>query len=82
MNYTLSDLGINTSNQSTISQTTELLYDPIYNDIDLSNINFKYDEIINIDGSKDYKFYDKNIIRLRCKLITKNDKEFNQVINV
>ena len=55
---------------------------PIYNDIDLSNINFKYDEIINIDGSKDYKFYDKNIIRLRCKLITKNDKEFNQVINV
>ena len=34
--YTLSDLGINTSNQSTISQTTELLYEPIYNDIDVS----------------------------------------------
>ena len=50
---------------------------PIYNDIDLNNITIKYSEHINIDGSKDLIFYDKNIIKLNCKLIDKNNKEFN-----
>lgn len=34
--YLLSDLGISTSNQSIPNQTTELLYEPVYNDIDIS----------------------------------------------
>ena len=34
--YILSDLGISNSNQSISNQTTELLYEPVYNDIDIS----------------------------------------------
>lgn len=34
--YILSDLGISNSNQSVSNQTTELLYEPVYNDIDIS----------------------------------------------
>ena len=55
---------------------------PIYNDIDLSNIKFKFDVKTNIDGSKDCKFYDKNIIKLHCKLITRNEEEYIQTLNI
>ena len=41
----------------------------IYNNIDLSLYNDKYDYIENIDGSIDYKFFDKNIIKITCKLV-------------
>lgn len=45
---------------------------PIYNYIDLSNIDFKYDEDKHLDGSIDYKFYDKTIIKIKCKLVKYN----------
>ena len=58
------------------------LYDndnKIYNNIDLSVYNSKYDYIENIDGSIDYKFFDKNIIKITCKLV-KQDNTFDTII--
>lgn len=55
---------------------------PIYNDIDFSNIKFEYDVVTNIDGSKDYKFYNKNIIRLKCKLIKSDNSEVYKTLNI
>ena len=46
--------------------------DIIYRDLDLSNINFDYDKIDNIDKSSDYKFYNKNIIKITCNLVKNN----------
>jgi len=40
-----------------------------YRDLDLSNCQIKYNESINKDGSKEYVFENKNIIRIVCKLI-------------
>jgi len=40
-----------------------------YRDLDLSNCQVKYNKIINTDGSKEYIFENKNIIRIICKLI-------------
>ena len=51
----------------------------IYNNIDLSVYNSKYDYIEYIDGSIDYKFFDKNIIKITCKLV-KRDNTFDTVI--
>lgn len=45
----------------------------IYKEIDLSKCPFKYTEIKYIDGSIDYKFYDKHISKLKCKLINTNN---------
>ena len=42
---------------------------PIYRNIDLSHITIKYDINKQTDEGIDYKFYDKNIIRLHCKLL-------------
>ncbi len=49
--------------------------DLIYRDLDLSNINFKYDKIDNIDKSSDYKFYNKNIIKITCNLVKNNESK-------
>ena len=51
----------------------------IYNCIDLSLFNNQYNYIKNIDGSIDYKFFDKNIIKITCKLV-KQDNTFDIVI--
>jgi len=51
----------------------------IYNNIDLSVYNSKYDYIENIDGSIDYKFFDKNIVKITCKLV-KQDNTFDIII--
>lgn len=40
-----------------------------YKDLDLSNCQLIYNEIANNDGSKEYVFENKNIIRIVCKLI-------------
>jgi len=45
----------------------------IYNVIDLSHYTGKYDMLKNIDGSIDYKFYDKHISKIICKLVNKNN---------
>lgn len=42
---------------------------PIYRNMDLSNIPFKYSYTINSDSSIDYKFDNKNICRLHCTLV-------------
>lgn len=56
---------------------------PIYRDIDLKHLNIKYDFKKNIDNSIDYKFYNKNIIKLHCKLLfNTTEEEFYQVIEV
>lgn len=47
----------------------------IYNNIDLDLINVKYEYSKNIDGSIDYKFYDRSIIKIICKLIDRSNKE-------
>ena len=54
----------------------------IYKDIDVNNINMKYTMQKNIDNSIDYKFFDKNIIKLHCKLITTDNKEVVETLNV
>ena len=50
-------------------------YKPIFRDVDISNINIEYDVVNNDDGSKDFRFHNKTIIKLRCKLV------YNNVIN-
>jgi hypothetical protein len=40
-----------------------------YRDLDLSNCKVEYTESINKDGSKEYIFKNKNIVRIVCKLI-------------
>lgn len=40
-----------------------------YRDLDLSNCQVKYNEIINEDASKEYVFENKNIIKIVCRLI-------------
>jgi len=48
----------------------------IYNSIDLSDIHIQYDETKYDDGAIDYKFYNKNIYKIYCKLIeTGSNKE-------
>ncbi len=46
----------------------------IYNNIDLTNYTLKYDKVINSDYSIDYKFYDKHIKKIICKLVMHNNK--------
>ena len=41
---------------------------PIYNDIDLKDYEFGYDIQKNEDGSIDYTFEDRHIIKIICKL--------------
>ena len=45
----------------------------IYNNIDLSNYDDQYVINENSDGSIDYKFYDKHIVKIICKLVDKNN---------
>lgn len=51
----------------------------IYNNIDLSKYDFKYEITTNIDGSIDYKFLDKHIIKITCKLYKFNNT-FNLIV--
>jgi len=53
----------------------------IYHNIDWSDYSFKIDETRNEDGSIDYKFYDKSIVRITCKLIDNKDKQRIEVLN-
>ena len=53
----------------------------IYRNIDWSDYSLKMDVINNEDGSIDYKFYDKNIIRIKCKLIDNNDNEHIETLS-
>ena len=45
-----------------------------YRDLDLSNCQVKYTENINVDGSKEYVFENKNIVKIVCKLIDNKGK--------
>ncbi|MBQ3415339.1 MAG: hypothetical protein IJH39_08365 [Clostridia bacterium] len=45
-----------------------------YRDLDLTNCQVSYNEIDNEDGSKEYVFDNKNIIRIVCKLIDNKGK--------
>jgi len=54
---------------------------PIYHNIDWSDYPFKMDMSYNEDNSIDYKFYDKNIIRIKCKLIDNNNNEHVEVLS-
>lgn len=53
----------------------------IYHPIDWSDCLFKMDTTYNEDGSIDYKFYDKTIIRITCKLIDNKDNKKVEVLN-
>lgn len=48
---------------------------PIYANIDLSKIGQKYTTEKHIDKSVDFKFFEKRIIKLNCKLIFENSGE-------
>jgi hypothetical protein len=50
----------------------------IYNNIDLSNYALRYDKLINKDNSIDYKFYDKHIRKIICKLVTQNNETITE----
>ena len=45
-----------------------------YRDLDLTNCQVGYNETDNEDGSKEYVFENKNIIRIVCKLIDNKGK--------
>lgn len=48
-----------------------------YNTLDLSDSKVKYKELKNSDGSREFIFDAKHIIRITCKLISKyNDIEY------
>ena len=53
----------------------------IYHNIDWSDYSLKIDTIVNEDGSIDYKFYDKSIIRITCKLIDNKDNQHIEVLS-
>lgn len=53
----------------------------IYRNIDWSDYSLKMDVINNEDGSIDYKFYDKSIIRIKCKLIDNNNNEHIETLS-
>ena len=55
---------------------------PIFREMDLKNIKFKYEQRKNLDNSVDYKFYNKNIIRLNCKLLDLNGEEIQKIIEI
>jgi len=48
---------------------------PIYANIDLSKIGQKYSTERHSDNSVDFKFFEKRIIKLNCKLIFENSGE-------
>ena len=52
----------------------------IYHNIDWSDYALKMDFIYNEDGSIDYKFYDKSIIRITCTLIDNKDNKDIKVL--
>lgn len=52
----------------------------IYHNIDWSDYALKMDFIYNEDGSIDYKFYDKSIIRITCTLIDNKDNKHIEVL--
>ena len=43
---------------------------PIYMDVDISDVMIRYSIQKHIDNSVDYKFYNKSIVKIYCKLIT------------
>ena len=53
----------------------------IFHNIDWSDCSLKMDTIYNEDGSIDYKFYDKSIIRITCKLIDNNGNKHVEVLS-
>lgn len=48
---------------------------PIYANIDLSKIGQKYSSERHSDNSVDFKFFEKRIIKLNCKLIFEDSGE-------
>ncbi len=48
---------------------------PIYANIDLSKIGQKYSTERHSDNSVDFKFFEKRIIKLNCKLIFEDSGE-------
>ena len=55
--------------------------DPIYNELDLSNSNLKFEEKQNKDKSKEFIFERKDIVKIKCKLIKNNgDIDYEELI--
>ena len=48
-----------------------------YRDLDLNNCNINYTKNVNEDGSKEYIFENKKILKIVCKLI-----DFNGVLHI
>lgn len=46
--------------------------EPTYKDLDLPKTGLAYEQIDNADGSKEYIFKRKDILKMRCKLIKKD----------
>lgn len=55
---------------------------PIYKDIDLSNCKFRYTKSRYLDNAIDYKFYDKRICKLTCKLLDYKNNENIEILNI
>lgn len=55
--------------------------DQIYNELDLSNSNLKFEEKQNKDKSKEFIFERKDIVKIKCKLIKNNgDIDYEELI--
>lgn len=55
---------------------------PIYREIDLNGCRFKYQTTKYLDNAVDYKFFDKRIIKLNCKLLDFNNSEHIEILTV
>ena len=51
----------------------------IYNNIDLSLYHSQYELNQHEDGSIDFKFFDENIIKIKCKLV-KYDNSYDIIV--
>lgn len=55
---------------------------PIYRDIDLSDCRFRHTKKKYIDNAVDYKFFDKRIYKLNCRLLDFNNNEHIEILTV
>lgn len=57
--------------------------DIIYKKLNLDDCQFKYKEIVNNDGSFEYVFENKSIIKISCSLIRKDNNKLDmKIINL
>lgn len=55
---------------------------PVYRDIDLSACRIKYTKTKYTDNAVDYKFFDKRVYKLNCKLLDFNNNKHIEILTI